>query len=88
MVGAGTDANVFIIVYGKSGKSTPKLKLTTRERGGDAFEKGKTDVFKLTSENVGEISKIKISHDGIGLGAGWFCEKITVINKVNNKAVE
>jgi hypothetical protein len=58
---------VFIIIYGKNGKSTQKLKLAQKEGDGNPFEKGKTDLFKLHSTNVGEISKINISHDGKGL---------------------
>jgi hypothetical protein len=66
-IGAGTDANVFIIIYGNNGKSTPKLKLAKKEGSGDSFEKGKKDLFKFRSTNVGEISKINISHDGKGI---------------------
>lgn len=44
------------------------------------FEKGKTDVFIINARNVGDIKKINISHDGQGVGAGWYCDKIQVKN--------
>jgi hypothetical protein len=63
------------------------LHLKKNQAGGDPFEIGKTDVFKLNSTNVGEISKVNISHDGKGIGAGWFCESVTVKNSVTNQII-
>ena len=53
--GAGTDANVFITVFGKKGR-TPKIQLTN---GSDSFERGQTDVFKIKTNNLDPIQKIR-----------------------------
>lgn len=62
--GAGTDANVYIILHGENG-STGKY---TLESGGNNFERGKVDVFGIESFDVGDLTKITIGHDGAGFG--------------------
>ncbi|CAF1086227.1 unnamed protein product, partial [Brachionus calyciflorus] len=79
-LGAGTDANVYINVYGEKGE-TGKVQLENSTTNNNPFEKGKLDVFNIETRNVGEIKKINISHDGKGTGAGWYCETIEVNNK-------
>ena len=64
-----------------------KTPLKNKIGDGNLFEKGKTDNFTLRGANVGEISKINLSHDGKGLGAGWYCEKVEVTNKLNNNKI-
>lgn len=76
-MGAGTDANVFINIYGTKGE-TGKIQLESSSTNKNPFEKGKLDIFQSKSRNVGEIKKINISHDGKGTGAGWFCEKVVI----------
>ena len=44
MKGAGTDANIHMTLFGKSGQ-TPKMHLKTNKKS--AFERNSTDVFKL-----------------------------------------
>ena len=53
--GAGTDANVFLTVFGKKGR-TPKIQLSN---GSDTFERGQTDVFKIKTNNLDPIQKIR-----------------------------
>jgi hypothetical protein len=67
---------------------TPRVELKGTKSGGDPFEKGKTDKFQIRSANVGEISKINISHDGKGAGAGWYCKSVQVTNKLNNNLIK
>jgi len=85
-MGAGTDANVFLIMYGDKGQSG-KMKLKNSTTNQNPFEKGKKDTFKLATPNIGEITKINISHDGSGPGAGWYCESVEVLNLANKKSV-
>jgi hypothetical protein len=66
LIGSGTDSQVFVIIYGKGGKATPKTHLNKSFTNKDKFELGKTDVFKFNADNVGEITKVNISHDGKG----------------------
>lgn len=56
--GAGTDANVFVILHGESG-DTGKRKL---EGAGNNFERGKVDVFGVEAIDIGELTKITIGH--------------------------
>ncbi len=86
--GAGTDAKVYLIIYGKDGRMTSRVELKETKPGVNSFEKGKTDNFQIRSANVGEIGKINISHDGKGSGAGWFCESIQITNKLNNNKIK
>ncbi|MEQ2226729.1 hypothetical protein ILYODFUR_030328, partial [Ilyodon furcidens] len=53
--GAGTDANVFVTLFGEFGVS-PKVHLASKSR--NAFEKNKTDVFRIKTQNVGPIKKL------------------------------
>ncbi|XP_030824848.1 LOW QUALITY PROTEIN: lipoxygenase homology domain-containing protein 1 [Camarhynchus parvulus] len=77
--GAGTDANVFVTLFGEHG-ITPKTHLTTHtdKRSSTAFERSKTDVFRVKTNNVGQIKKIRIEHDNTGLNAGWFLDRVIV----------
>ncbi|XP_053061515.1 lipoxygenase homology domain-containing protein 1 isoform X2 [Acinonyx jubatus] len=73
--GAGTDANVFITIFGENGLS-PKLHLTSKSES--AFEKANVDVFRVRTNNVGLIYKIRIEHDNTGLNASWYLDRVTV----------
>uniref|UniRef100_A0A8C1NTW3 Lipoxygenase homology domains 1b n=1 Tax=Cyprinus carpio TaxID=7962 RepID=A0A8C1NTW3_CYPCA len=73
--GAGTDANIFITLFGDYG-ITPKLHLASKNR--TAFEKNKTDVFRIKTHNVGPLKKIRIEHDNTGLNASWFLDRVVV----------
>ncbi|XP_028915161.1 lipoxygenase homology domain-containing protein 1 [Ornithorhynchus anatinus] len=73
--GAGTDANVFVTIFGENGLS-PKLHLTSKSES--AFERCNTDVFRVKTNNVGPIYKIRIEHDSTGLNASWFLDRVVV----------
>ena len=51
--GCGTDANVFVIIFGQNG-SSDELALKDSMTNKDKFERGKTDVFKFTMLNLGK----------------------------------
>jgi lipoxygenase homology domain-containing protein 1 len=72
--GAGTDANVFVILHGPDG-DTGKRNL---ESAGNNFERGNADVFGIEAFDVGELTKITIGHDGSGFGSGWFLDNVVV----------
>jgi len=55
------------------------------EGPGNLFERGNTDVFNLECVELGELKKIRIGHDGTGIGAGWFCENIKVESSTGKK---
>ena len=73
---AGTDARVFLQMYGVSGKKTEEKDLRNKT---DNFEQGQTDKFKIEAADIGRIQKIRIGHDGAGMFSGWFLEKVYTI---------
>ena len=75
---AGTDADVFIQMYGKDNK-TEQVVLNNKS---DNFERGKVEKFKVLLADVGEIPlKLRVGHNGKGAGAGWFLDRIVVQRK-------
>jgi hypothetical protein len=73
--GAGTDANVFIELYGASGDPSPRL---TLESGSNDFERGEINTFNVPCPAVGPLERVKIGHDNQGPGPGWFLDKVVV----------
>ncbi|KFP75955.1 Lipoxygenase homology domain-containing protein 1, partial [Acanthisitta chloris] len=71
---AGTNAKVFMQIYGEAGK-TEVIILDNRSNN---FERGATEIFKREAADVGKIYKIRIGHDGSGIGDGWFLESVTL----------
>lgn len=66
--GAGTDANVYVVLFGLNGDSG-ELHLKVSETNKDPFEKGRTDIFTVKDIlSLGELSKLRIWHDNRG---GW-----------------
>ncbi|MEW5311146.1 MAG: hypothetical protein WDW38_002885 [Sanguina aurantia] len=77
--GAGTDANVFVQMYGDAGDSGV-LRLDNPKNN---FETGDTDVFHVKAPDCGKLQRLRLWHDNKGLGAAWHCEIITVVDTVN-----
>ncbi|MED6234118.1 Lipoxygenase y domain-containing protein 1, partial [Ataeniobius toweri] len=77
--GAGTDANVFITLFGEYG-ITPKIHLASKSR--TAFERSKTDVFRIRTHNVGYLKKIRIEHDNTGMNASWFLDRVVITDVI------
>lgn len=75
--GAGTDANVYVVFYGVDADSG-EIPLYVAGDSGDKFERDALDVFIVNSLWVGEIMKLRVGHDAVGLGSGWHLEKIIV----------
>ncbi|XP_032101128.1 lipoxygenase homology domain-containing protein 1 isoform X1 [Sapajus apella] len=75
--GAGTDANVFVTIFGANG-DTGKRELKQKMR--NLFERGSTDRFFLETLELGELRKVRLEHDGSGYCAGWLVEKVEVTN--------
>ncbi|CAF4125874.1 unnamed protein product [Rotaria socialis] len=76
--GAGTDANVFIIIYGKSGRTCVHL-LDNKLK--NDFEANRTSEFTIMDIDVGKIDRIKVWHDNSGVGAAWLLDSIVVRKK-------
>jgi len=77
--GAGTDAIVNITLYGtrlaKGAMSTTDLDIS----GYDDFENGDADYYKVSfTEDIGEVTNIKLEHDDSSPGSGWFVDQVAV----------
>jgi len=79
--GAGTDANVFATLYGPK-RDSGKHSL---EGTGNLFERGKTDKFNIQCVDLGKLKRLRIGHDGTGLGDGWFLEDVKVESSAGGK---
>lgn len=66
--GAGTDANVFLQLFGVNGDAGER-KL---ESSGNNFERGHTDTFGIEAVDLGDLIKARVRHDGSGFGSAWF----------------
>ncbi|UJR35342.1 hypothetical protein I4U23_028101 [Adineta vaga] len=83
--GAGTDANVFLSMFGDKTKTERHELKETMDRTLNRFESGATDRFKIHAPDVGKIKTIRIEHDATGLGAGWYADSIEIHHVSRNE---
>ncbi|KAJ8017682.1 Lipoxygenase-likey domain-containing protein 1 [Holothuria leucospilota] len=77
--GAGTDADVFIVLYGREIVTSQKSLCQTKKERKEKFERNMVDKFVLELEDVGDtIEKVRIGHDNSGFGAAWHLNKVEV----------
>jgi len=81
--GAGTDANVFCVIYGPRG-STEELRLDNSKNN---FERGREDVFRVRGRDVGVPDRLRIGHDSSGFGPGWHLDFVSVVNQADPTSV-
>jgi arachidonate 5-lipoxygenase len=78
--GAGTDANVQIVLIGASGQQTKPAFLNHVFTNN--FERGQLDVFNIEDEtDIPEVQGIKLQRDEAGVFSDWFVEKVEVTSK-------
>lgn len=76
--GAGTDANVFVTVFGVNGDSG---KRALKNKLWNLFERGRTNRFYLETLDLGELKKVRIEHDNSGMASsGWLLERVEITN--------
>ena len=75
--GAGTDANVFLEMFGEKGESG-RLPLESAEKRGNKFERDQTDTFRLEASDIGRLKRIRIGHDGSGPGSPWYLQEVRI----------
>ena len=70
--GAGTDANVFLTIFGINGDSGERE--LRKSDNANKFERNQVDTFKVSAIELGELQKIKIGHDNSAPGSLelWF----------------
>ncbi|KAL9973900.1 hypothetical protein ACROYT_G020408 [Oculina patagonica] len=71
---AGTDADVFIQIFGKKG-NTSAVELT---KSGNLFERGDTDEFILVENAVGSLTKVGIKRNENGIFDDWKLAEVSV----------
>ena len=76
---AGTDAKVYITLYGKYRQSE---EINLWDLGKWSFEKGKTDIFYVHSPFLDLLNTIRIRHDNTGTKPGWYLDRIIVEDAV------
>lgn len=74
--GAGTDSQVFLVMFGEHGES-PQFKLTSMDQR-DLFSSGAVSRFIIRTANLGDISHVRVSRDASGSKLGWFLKRIIV----------
>lgn len=87
--GAGTDANVFVLLFGENGDSG-ELELRKSETNTNKFERGRTDIFKFNGIlSLGEITKLRVWHDNSGNlfgNANWHLDSVIVEDLSSRKS--
>lgn len=74
--GAGTDANVYVILFGDNGDSGD-LHLKKSETFKDPFENDQLDVFTFNNMlSLGELSKCRVWHDN--KGKPFYCLTLSI----------
>ena len=73
---AGTDANIYIVISGENGTSR-KVHLADNTKDKKLFEKNSVDKFRIRMHSLGNLQNIRIEHDGKGMGAGWFLDRVS-----------
>jgi len=77
---AGTNANVYIQLYGDQSTSDP-LPLTNSDSNN--FQEAKTDTFTVKTRRIGRLRKVVFWHDGSGSGSHWRLWKFTVTDRAS-----
>ncbi|XP_078711332.1 lipoxygenase homology domain-containing protein 1-like, partial [Lampetra fluviatilis] len=80
LAAAGTDARVSVTLYGERGHAGPILLGAGSGGTGGTFSKGSEDEFTVSAGNVGELYKIRISHDNSGESPGWLCQAVRLLD--------
>ncbi|KFP76822.1 Lipoxygenase homology domain-containing protein 1, partial [Acanthisitta chloris] len=76
---AGTEADVYISVYGERGDTgSRQLLRSQKSKKSKKFLKGQTDIFAVEAVHLGHLYKIVIGHNGLGSGSGWFLDKVVI----------
>ncbi|CAM2710921.1 unnamed protein product [Rotaria socialis] len=77
---AGTDANVFLTVYGESEDSGERELAHPISKHRNKFEKNQEDIFEIKAASLGKLRKIKIRHDNSNLGAAWYLDRVEIFD--------
>ena len=88
MPDAGTDATVYIELFGDEGANSNEITSTgklTLDSPGDDHERGSNSVHSVRTKDLGNLSMIVIGHDNSNRKPGWFLNDVTIINQETNQ---
>ncbi|KAM6364399.1 LOW QUALITY PROTEIN: lipoxygenase homology domain-containing protein 1 [Pluvialis apricaria] len=74
--GVGTDANMFITIFGLNGDSGKRV---LKRKFRNPFERGKTNRFYLEMLDMGELKKVWLEHNS-SMAPGWLVEQLEITN--------
>ena len=74
---AGTDARVMLKIFGEKGDSGNRH-LKNSDNTSNKFERNRLDEFRLEADDLGKLEKIRIGHNGKGIGSGWFLDFVEI----------
>lgn len=78
MQNAGTDAEVYLKIYGDLNR-TQKIILDKSRSHKNKFETGNNDIFEIEHNFLGtELIKLRIGHNGSGIGSGWHLNDVVI----------
>ena len=72
--GAGTDANVTLVIHGAKG-DTGTLHLA---KGRDDFARSGRDQFVVEGPDIGDVSHVVVGHDNSGHGPCWHLQQLEI----------
>ncbi|KAK3743623.1 hypothetical protein QZH41_017697 [Actinostola sp. cb2023] len=84
--GAGTDADVFITIFGQMG-DTGERPLQASKDNTNKFERNQTDEFEIEAVSLEQLKKIRIGHNGTGTGSAWYLNKVVISDPEENTKV-
>jgi hypothetical protein len=71
---AGTDANVYVTLYGTRA-SSDELRIGC---AGDDFGSTGVDTFSVQLADLGDVTRVHVRHDNAGAAPGWFLDRLVV----------
>ncbi|NXG50517.1 LOXH1 protein, partial [Psilopogon haemacephalus] len=69
---SGTDADVFLTVFGEHGDSCK------RRLRHSSFDRGQVCFSEVRAVDLGQLCKVLVEHHNVGYGAGWYLDQIVI----------
>ncbi|XP_059149333.1 uncharacterized protein LOC131936390 isoform X2 [Physella acuta] len=83
-LGASTKAPIKLIMYGEKGR-TKEFVLAKSKTNKIPFQKGKEDLFIISTYHVDRLKQIQIGHDRPELNFAWYLEGVTIYDMYNKQ---
>ncbi|KAA0199822.1 Lipoxygenase domain-containing protein 1 [Fasciolopsis buskii] len=82
-LGGGTDANVYIQIFGESAGHDSGLQ-PLRKDGRNLFERNKCDEFQIESYDLGVVRRVLVFQDNSGTSPSWYLDRILITDLASN----